>query len=174
MALTGDKESGAEPAALDGLTLPLEWSVSLGHRDRKKQRIVIVVAFFAGVLGMFVLRSPLGFVCGVLVVMLSTLEVFFPIKYKLDREEASSRLAFSVTSLRWESVKRVVNVEGGVRLSPLTKPSRLDNSRGVLLRFSGNEDEVLATIAALTNDGSVLDRGVDSGGGGEVDRQGGA
>ena len=140
----------------------LEWRVLLGDQMPQKRVPVIVAILIAGVVGFFMVRWW-GFFIGIGIVFASTAELWVPIQYKITEHEASSRCGLSVTAIRWENVKRLIHTSEGVRLSPLEKSSRLDEFRGVYLRFSGNRDEVLAKIAELTErHGSSLDGEVNS------------
>lgn len=145
----------------------------MGDRAPEKRRVVYGVAAFGALLGYFWV-GPLGILLGAVVVLVSAAEMFLPIRYRLDGEEARSQIGLSVTAIRWENVKRLIQTDEGVRLSPLSQSSRLDAFRGVYLRFSGNEAEVLAKIAELRRDGRTLDSGPDSGGGAAVGGESGA
>lgn len=136
----------------------LEWKVFLGEQLQKKRVPVMFAIAIAGVAG-FLMVSWWGFFIGVGLVFASTAELWMPIQYKISEHEASARCGLSVSAIRWENVKRLIDTPEGIRLSPLEKSSRMDEFRGVYLRFSGNRDEVLAKIAELTErHGSSLDR----------------
>ena len=140
----------------------LEWQVFLGEKLNKKRVPVLIFVFLAGVVG-FLMVNWWGFFIGVGAVFVSTAELWLPIKYRLTQEEAIAKCGLSVSAIRWENVRRIIDVEDGIRLSPLEKTSRLEEFRGVYLRFSSNRDEVLAKIAELTEQhGSSLDREVVS------------
>lgn len=147
------------------------WQVRLGDRMPEKRLPVIVFALATAVVA-YAIGFYLGILLGPIVVFMSTAELFLPIKYRIDQEQVSSKIGVSLTAMRWENVRRTIPVEGGIRLSPLESPSRLDAFRGVLLRFSGNEDAVLVKIAELTQrDGRTLDGTADSRGGDEAHRE---
>lgn len=156
----------------------LEWEVRLGEAEPKRRYICLAAACFAGLAGLALTRQPLAGLVGFAAIIASTAEVFFPIKFRLDKEKARSKLALSVTEIEWAKVKRVVELPGSVRLLPLEKPSPLDEFRGVNLRFSGNREAVLATIRALRPETSAtgeaegderLAGGTDGGGGSQSD-----
>ncbi len=150
--------------------LPLVWRVDLGRKYPDKRVIVGLAAILAAGAGYFFIRGPLGILVGGGVMIASLGELFFPLKYRLDESGASVRCGFSTTAIRWENVKRLITMPDGVKLSPLEKSSRLDAFRGVYVRFSGNEAEVLATIAKLTHGyGSHLDGRTEPSGGGAPD-----
>ncbi|MBA4292511.1 hypothetical protein C0431_06030 [bacterium] len=140
----------------------LEWTVELGKQLAQKRIPVAIAGLVAAGFGT-VFIGAFGAMLGIAVVFLSTAELWMPMRFRLTSEEASARVGLSVTAIRWENVKRVLETDQGVTLSPLEKSSRLDAFRGVYLRFSSNRSEVLAKIAELTErNGSDLDREADA------------
>jgi hypothetical protein len=140
----------------------LEWTVQLGKQLAQKRIPVAIAGLVAAGFGT-VFIGVFGALLGLAVVFVSTAELWMPMRFKLTSEEASARVGLSVTAIRWENVKRVLETDQGVTLSPLEKSSRLDAFRGVYLRFSSNRSEVLAKIAELTErNGSDLDREADA------------
>lgn len=149
----------------EAVGLPYEWEYRMGEKHPEKRYPVFVIAFVAGVFGYVVMRNPLAFLVGFGAVMLSTMELFLPMKFRIDEAEAHSSLGLSRSVIRWENVKRAWVIDGVVYLSPLTKPSRMDAFRGVRLRTSGNGEGLLVKIAALLTDhGCPLERKTDPGG----------
>lgn len=128
---------------------PLSWKVNIGNQMPQKRLAVAVITMIVAVVGYMFIGGILGALVGVVVMVASTAELFMPVTYQLNSEEARSHCGFNVTAIRWENVKRLIDMPDGVRLSPLEKNSRLDAFRGVYLRFSGNQDEVLGKIAEL-------------------------
>lgn len=140
----------------------LEWTVELGKQLAQKRIPVAIAGLVAAGLGA-VFIGIFGAFLGIAVVFVSTAELWMPMRFKLTSDEASARVGLSVTAIRWENVKRVLETDQGVTLSPLEKSSRLDAFRGVYLRFSSNRSEVLAKIAELTErNGSDMDREADA------------
>ncbi|MBS1715104.1 MAG: hypothetical protein JST30_12290 [Armatimonadetes bacterium] len=141
---------------------PLVWSVRLWERAPQKRWVAIVAMVVAGAAGTVLLHHLLFGLVGVLVVLVSTGELFFPAKYTLDANEARQRIGITVTAIRWTDVKRLIPQQDGVRLSPFEKPDRLDAFRGVFLRYASNEDAVLGKIRELwQGDASTLERRAD-------------
>jgi hypothetical protein len=128
---------------------PLEWEVRMWERIPGKRPVVLAAALAVALVGQWHTKSWLVGVAALMAVLGSTAELWFPLKYRLDQSEARVRCGPSVTAVRWDRVKRLIKDEGGVRLSPLESPSRLDAFRGVYLRFDGNEEAVLGKIRAL-------------------------
>jgi hypothetical protein len=74
-------------------------------------------------------------------------EYLFPVSYRLTNRGAYANCFLARLSLSWPEVKRARYGDDGVFLSPLSRPSRLDNFRGIRLSFAeGNAETVLETI----------------------------
>ena len=152
--LTDQSDPTESAEAADGDQL--EWKVSLGDANPKRRIVVIGFAFVAGIVGTLLLSFWIG-VIGFIAILLSTMELFLPLSYRLTARAARVKNGLSVTEIAWEDVKRVLPVSDGVKLSPLKNPSRLDAFRGVYLRYSNNEDEVSGKIRQFWNgDTNVL------------------
>lgn len=143
----------------------LAWSVDLGREYPEKRRVVLIAAAIGGLVGALWLRAPLAFPVGFAAVVLGNAELVLPIQYRLDSQGVRRKIGLSDSEMAWDEVKRLIPFENGVRLSPFRKSSRLDAFRGIPLRFSSNQDAVLAKIRALTElDGRTLDGKPDPGG----------
>jgi hypothetical protein len=137
---------------------PLEWSVELGAVRPERRYIVLAVALGAAFIGLK-LGGILLSAIGLLVVLLSTAELFLPLRYRIDADGARVRCGISVTAITWTDVKRLIPMRDGVRLSPLDRASRLDEFRGVYLRFGDIEGQVSGKIREFWHgDTSALDR----------------
>lgn len=153
MALSDKPEPGTPVVA---------WEVRLGEEQPNKRLIALAAAILASFVGWALYQNVMLSVLAFLLIIGSSLELWVPIRYRLDETGASSTLGFSKTSMEWSNVRRVILGRRSVRLSPLRKASRLDAFRGVLLRYAGNEDLILATIRTyLGNDGRVLEERAD-------------
>lgn len=163
----GDDES---PGQDENLT----WEIHFGKLFPQKRVVCAAACVMAGVIGFFLTSSILVGGLGCAAIFASTAEMFLPSRYVLNLKGASARLGLSTTEIEWASVKRLLPVPGGIRLSPLEKSSRLEDFRGVLLRFSGNEEAVLAKIAEFWRNNEDGLAGPHDGGGGEgIDREDG-
>ena len=166
----GDEE--VQEGALEDETLT--WQIHFGRLFPKRRAVCVIACIFAGLMGFLLTANALVGILGVAAIFASTAEMFLPASYVLNQKGASVRLGLSKTEIEWESVKRLLPQPGGIRLSPLEKASRLDEFRGVLLRFSGNEEAVLAKIRELSKKDELQLAGTTDGGGGEgTDRKGG-
>ncbi len=129
----------------------LEWRTH-PFRHRPWQAPVILSAMaFAVLVGYQLFHSPVICIAAILMVFGATSEYWMPTKYKLTAMGAYSKGLTSRFEIPWAEVRRQLIGEDGVKLTPLSKASRLDAYRGVLLRFPDGTDattkeQVLTTI----------------------------
>lgn len=140
----------------------MEWVVAIGDGQPKKRAVLGVITIASAVFG-YGFLGFWGLAISLVAVFVSTAEYWLPIRFRLNEAGAESKIGLSTNAIHWGDVKRLIHTTEGVRLSPLESPSRLDEFRGVYLRFASNRDEVLAKIAELTEQhGSGVDRQADA------------
>ncbi|HIE09063.1 MAG TPA: hypothetical protein EYP65_04365 [Armatimonadetes bacterium] len=119
----------------------IEWRVHLASRNPKGLPLVALVMALSGLLG--ALKGWAYAVLGPVLVLLWVADYLFPVTYRLTDEGVEVRQLVLRAFLPWERVRRCVKTKGGLFLSPLPKPSRLDAYRGVFLREVPPEAEEL-------------------------------
>ena len=139
--------------------IPVEESVLFTwriHRLRESPRLVPLVTLAYGIALFFWLHlfpHPLTLILPVGALTSSMAEYLFPVSYRLTTKGAYADCFLSRLYLAWPEVKRARHGDDGVFLSPLQRPSRLDNFRGVRLSFSGgNQETVLETVRCCRRD----------------------
>ena len=80
-------------------------------------------------------------------------DYLFPVTFTLDDENVTVKGITNRSTMKWSEVKRLLIGDRDVVLTPLAKPSRLDEFRGVVVRFAtdnevGDRASVLAFIRA--------------------------
>ncbi|MES1227547.1 MAG: hypothetical protein ABUL72_02690, partial [Armatimonadota bacterium] len=105
---------------------PLTWTVDLSQELRPKRLVVVIAMLGAALIGIVALRSVLLALVGVIAVFASAVEVFLPLKFRLDKEGGHRKVGLSSSLIAWKDVKRVVEDEVGIHLSPFAEPNRLD------------------------------------------------
>ena len=121
----------------------LKWST---HPIKKKTFIsVLVVAFLFLVWSVVYLTTSSLFLTGLsVVIMLVSLSSFFlPTYYELDQDKIRIRYVFTRREREWSAFRSFYVDKNGVLLSPFQKPSRLENFRGIYIRFDRNKDQVV-------------------------------
>lgn len=107
--------------------------------------------FLASALGVGMFRSPLFALLGPILLFSATAEYLLPIRYRLTNRRACAAYGAARLEIEWEKVKRRDAGLGAVKLSPFAFANRLDNFRGVLLRFrapgeTGDRDSVMRIV----------------------------
>ncbi|MBS1717745.1 MAG: hypothetical protein JSS72_08440 [Armatimonadetes bacterium] len=131
--------SEAEP----GIT----WTVHPMESQPRKGYIVLAAAIIAAALGLIFFRNPIMAGLGFAMIAGPTAEFWLGAKFTVDEKGVSSRVGLSVSSIEWPDVKRVTIQGDTVKVSPLESGSRLEEFRGVSLKF-GNQDRE-AILAAM-------------------------
>jgi hypothetical protein len=121
----------------------LSWST---HPVMKKPLVSILVALFLFIIWAVVYLATLNlfFVAFSVVIMLGSLSSFFlPTYYELDNDKIKVRFFFTIKEKKWGMFRSFYVDKNGLLLSPFEKPSRLENFRGIYIRFNQNKDEVV-------------------------------
>ncbi len=125
----------------------IEW-VSFPVKEEKRKGILALVFII-------VFSVLLGYAWGSLwgcisfaFLFISLLPFYIPTYYRLDEEKIILRRFYTVEK-RWDEIRSYYPDRYGVLLSPFSYPTRLENFRGIYLRFSGNREEVLSFIEKI-------------------------
>ncbi len=143
----------AEASAPAKETTLLTWRI---HRLRQNPRLLSLVVLAYGV-GLFfwlhLFPHPLTLLLPLGALTSSMAEYLFPITYRLTTRGAYANCFLSRLYLAWPDVKRARYGDDGVFLSPLRRPSRLDDFRGVRLSFKDSDQEtILETVRRCRRD----------------------
>lgn len=121
----------------------LNWST---HPVKKKASISILVVVFLLVIWLvvYLTTSSLFLTFLSVVIMLVSLSSFFlPTYYELDQDKIRIRYFFTRREREWSAFRSFYVDRNGVLLSPFQRPSRLENFRGIYVRFNRNKDQVV-------------------------------
>ena len=121
----------------------LKWS---SHPVKKKILISILVIVFLFVVWLVVYLTTASLLLTGLsvVIMLGSLSSFFlPTHYELDQKRVRIKFFLTKREREWSAFRSFYVDKNGVLLSPFAKPSRLENFRGVYVRFNRNKDQVV-------------------------------
>lgn len=123
--------------------IALKWSTHPIKRSTKVSILVILSLFVVWSLVYLTTFSLLLTILSV-VIMLGSLSPFFlPTYYELDDEKIKVKFFFNTKEKEWSMFRSFYVDKSGVLLSPFEKPSRLENFRGLYVRFNQNKDEVV-------------------------------
>lgn len=141
-------------AQADPAELLLTWRSHPVRRGGSKLTLVIAVLIGLPV-GLLILYGP--FYAGLAIVVLggSLASYFLPTDYTLYSGGGEMRFFWICRRFTWEQFRSFYPDRNGVLLSPFPRPSRLENFRGLYLRFDDCADQVLAIVAERIAVGSA-------------------
>lgn len=124
----------------------MEWTV---HPVKKNWKTSVCVVSFLLILCVsiyFSFESATYLIISTAILFVSLLSFFFPTTYILQDDCIIVKTLLRRFSRQWSSFKSCYPDKNGVLLSPFLSPSRLENFRGIYVRFSHNRSEVLDYI----------------------------
>ena len=124
----------------------LEWRVHLARRPPLRAAVSLAMVIAAACSAWVVMGSPLFAVTVALLLLAAIADGLFPIRYRMTPQGVSARGVWSLRRMRWPQVRRCYRDAHGIKLSPLSRHSRLEAYRGLYLWLEGNEGAVLAVI----------------------------
>ena len=141
------------PAASDLFTGDAEtieaWSVHLARHAPARTAALWAVSCFFGGWSAFVFAHPVAFIMTAGLLVASTSEFLFPVRYRLTADFAEARGPLFWRRIAWSEVKRVYVGKGEVKLSPLKHGGPREAFRGVVLRLDTDPKALLPTIKRL-------------------------
>jgi hypothetical protein len=121
----------------------LRWSI---HPVKRSTKISVLVTIFVLAVWFLVYLTTFSLLLTMLsvVIMLGSLSPFFlPTYYELDEKRIKVRFFFNTKEREWIAFRSFYPDKNGVLLSPFEGPSRLENFRGIYVRFNQNKEEVV-------------------------------
>jgi hypothetical protein len=85
----------------------------------------------------------------VLIMFGSLTSFFLPTIYSFDNKNIYIKTLSGKRTFNWGRFRSYYPDKNGVLLSPFLRPSRLENFRGIYLRFTNNRKEVLGYIEGM-------------------------
>ncbi len=83
------------------------------------------------------------------IILLGALGPFFlPTDYELTSDKVRVRFFFSNREKDWSFYRSFYVDKNGILLSPFEQPSRLENFRGIYIRFGQNKDQVVKFVSS--------------------------
>lgn len=116
---------------------------------RAMRTTILVSAVVLGVpLMLAVWYGPFYGVLGIMILGGSLLSFFLPADYILTDQSVTRRYLGISQTRKWSEFRSFYPDKNGVLMSPFALPSRLENFRGMYLRFERNREQVLAIVSA--------------------------
>jgi len=145
--------AGGPPAAHPPDHVLLHWrSIPATRAVRTTIFVVILIIGLPVVLGIWY-----GAFYGLLAILIlggSLLSFFLPSDFILTEQHITRRYLGIDQSRKWSEFRSYYPDKNGVLLSPFALPSRLENFRGMYVRFENNREQVLAVVAARLSSSS--------------------
>lgn len=132
-----------------GLTPRREVLKWIDHPLKKSGKNLLIVVLFLIVAPAVVFFSTksLLFLFLSIIFLLGSLSTFFlPTSYELSENCIKVKFFFNTRKMEWGKYRSFYVDKNGVLLSPFEKPSRLENFRGLYIRFNQNKKEVIDFI----------------------------
>ena len=141
-ASAGAKEVSAEPDEGE----VVEWTC---HPMRRRPWVTIAVTLFIIVMGLVVYFATFSnaFTVLTLVILYASLAKFyFPTRYRMSERGIQVKTMTQTLVKNWSMYRSFYPDKNGVLLSPFTRPTRLENFRGLYVMYDKNRDEVVEFV----------------------------
>ena len=117
----------------------------------RKQAAIITTIFITIILTIIYVmtKSWLMVILGMLIFTGALSTFYFPTRYEVTSEKVKIKYMFTSVEKELSMFRSFYPDKRGVLLSPFIRPSRLENFRGIYLRYHDNKDEVDAFIKSL-------------------------
>ncbi|MEW5876089.1 MAG: hypothetical protein AB1752_13030 [Candidatus Zixiibacteriota bacterium] len=146
---TTPPEAGNAPVVAgpdDPARVLLSWR-SHPVRQGGRRLAIVLGALVVFPVGLGLLYGPFYSLLALVILGGSLLTYFLPTDYIFYSGGIESRFIGVNRRFTWDQFRSYYPDRHGVLLSPFPKPSRLENFRGVYLRFDGRLSEVMAIVA---------------------------
>lgn len=128
----------------------LRWRSIPARRSRTSTLLVVLIVLAVPLL-LFVWYGPFFGILGFLIMGGSLSSFFLPTDYCLTDQSVYRHYLGIRQKRAWSEFRSFHPDRNGVLLSPFARPSRLENFRGLYLRFEGNRDDVLAVVREMVH-----------------------
>ncbi len=126
-----------------------EWRVYLLRAHPKKTAQLIFLLFLANAILYLIYHSILLSVIGAVILLGAVCDYLLPIKYKLTTKAAYYNNVFTKKKILWKDVRSCYLSDIGIKLSPFSRKTWLENFRGFVLRFNENKEEIIENVRKL-------------------------
>ncbi len=143
--------AGIELAPAQHENILLRWE---SQPAKTRPRTAIAVALFLLLLVVIVYLltySPLFTVAGALILWGSLSQFFLKTTFEFGDKTIRVKYLINKVEKDWSQYRTYYEDKNGVLLSPFVRTSRLENFRGIYIRFAGNRDEVMRIVKTKIN-----------------------
>ncbi len=149
LALDLDKDSKNEQGAIEESGETFGW---VCHPAKRKMNVTILVTAFLLIIVVvvwYVTYSKLFTVLSFLFLYGSMSSFYFPTKYTLSDSNIIVKTFSQTLTKEWSQYRTYYPDKNGVLLSPFARRTRMENFRGLYVKFEGNKDEVMAFVTKI-------------------------
>ncbi len=130
----------------------LRWTSHPFKKSRKRTVFLILALFLIWSLVFWATAYSWAFLFLAVVILMSSLSpFFFPTRYELSEDKVKVYFLAVKKEKTWSEFRSYYPEKNGVFISPFAKPSRLENYRGIYLRYDKNQEAVLDFVKSRIN-----------------------
>lgn len=130
----------------DANAISMQWTAHLIKRNWKVSSGVVLFLIILCAAIYFSFNSATFLLLSVAILTISLSPFFFPTTYTFQDDCIIVKSLLRESSRQWDSFKSYYPDRNGVLLSPFPSPTRLENFRGIYIRFENNRSEVVNFI----------------------------
>jgi len=143
---TADKKESEQKEKPDNGGEVLEWVCHPAKRNRLVTLAVSIFIVLSVVVVYYATYWPWFAILAFLILTGSLTGFYFPTRYRFTDEDIFIKTVTQTAHKKWSQYRTYYPDKNGVLLSPFVRPSRLENFRGVYIKYWNNRDEVLAYV----------------------------
>ncbi|TEU00853.1 MAG: hypothetical protein E3J23_01495 [Candidatus Stahlbacteria bacterium] len=128
--------------------LQIEWVSFPAVENLRKTTIATIFIIGLSTLLYFLYGPIYGFL-SILFLGFSLLPYYTPTTYRLNEDGIEVKKVFYTIKKSWSNFRSFYPDKNGVLLSPFPIPTRLENFRGIYIRFRGNREGVLSVVESM-------------------------
>ncbi len=124
----------------------MNWK-SCPYKEHPRKTMFLVIFLIAIWVGVYFSFGLYGIIIALILLGGGLLPYWLPTYYSLDEEGIKIKGIILEKVKKWEEFRSYYEDKNGVFLSPFAKPTRLENYRGIYVRFNNNSNEVIDFIS---------------------------
>jgi hypothetical protein len=130
----------------DRSALLLEYVCHPAKRNRNVTILVTIVLLVSVILVYLLSYSPFLAALSALILFGSLGSFYFPTRYLFYNDHLLVKTKLQTLRKEWHDYRSFYPDKNGVLLSPFGRPTRMENFRGLYVKFSGNRDQVMTIV----------------------------
>jgi len=123
----------------------MNWE-SLPFKEHPHRTVFVIIFLCAIGIGVYFSFGLYWVIIAYILLVGGILPYWLPTYYYLDEEGVRIKGIIVERKKRWDEFKSYYKDKNGVFLSPFSEPTRLENFRGIYIRFNNNKKEVIEFI----------------------------